>query len=88
MSATLEVRDYVVSEYLPEVSPEELDPAYDLLDTGVVDSLRLLQLIGWVGERYGIPIDDVEISPDDFRSVNAICAFIERNRGAREDART
>jgi acyl carrier protein len=51
---------------------------YDLLGNGVVDSLGLLELIAWVEQRYEIPIDDIDISPDDFRSVDAICDFVDR----------
>ncbi|MCW3819858.1 phosphopantetheine-binding protein [Micromonospora sp. DR5-3] len=76
MSLADEITRYVVSEYLPGTSPEELDPSYDLIDTGVVDSLRLLQLIAWLGERYRIPIDDMDISPENFQSVAAMTAFV------------
>ncbi|KOX03257.1 hypothetical protein ADK66_28545 [Micromonospora sp. NRRL B-16802] len=61
---------------MPGTAPEELDPSYDLIDTGVVDSLRLLQLIAWLGERYRIPIDDMDISPENFQSVAAMTAFV------------
>ncbi len=77
MKLTREIKEFIVSEYIPETAPEDLDSSYDLLDTGVVDSLGLLRLIQWVGDRYGIAIDDIEISPDNFRSVNAIREFIE-----------
>ncbi|MCI4061256.1 acyl carrier protein [Micromonospora sp. R77] len=80
MSLADEITRYVVSEYLPGTAPEELDPAYDLLDTGVVDSLRLLQLIAWLGERYRIPMDDLDISPEHFRSVAAMTAFVTAAR--------
>jgi methoxymalonate biosynthesis acyl carrier protein len=86
VSTTQTVKEYIVAEYLPGTSPDELDPSYDLLDTGVVDSLRLLQLISWVERQYRIPIDDVEISPDDFRSVHAICAFIDSANSTRTSA--
>ncbi len=77
MKLTREIKEFIVSEFIPGTAPEELDSSYDLLDTGVVDSLGLLRLIQWVGDRYGIAIDDIEISPDNFRSVNAVREFIE-----------
>ncbi|MET7468320.1 phosphopantetheine-binding protein [Micromonospora sp. NPDC005686] len=80
MSVADEITRYVVSEYLPGTAPEELDSSYDLLDTGVVDSLRLLQLIAWVGERYRIPMDDLDISPENFRSVDAMTALVTTAR--------
>ncbi|MEU8069051.1 MULTISPECIES: phosphopantetheine-binding protein [unclassified Micromonospora] len=80
MSLADEITRYVVSEYLPGTAPEELDSSYDLLDTGVVDSLRLLQLIAWLGEHYRIPMDDLDISPDNFRSVDAMAALVTTAR--------
>jgi acyl carrier protein len=76
MSTAGEVTAFIVAEYLPGTSSDELESSYDLIDTGVVDSLGLLQLIAWVEKRYAIPIDDVEISPENFRSVDAICEFV------------
>lgn len=86
MSFQREITEYIVAEYLPGTPASELDPSFDLIDSGVVDSLRLLQLIGWLGDRYHVPMDDLEISPDDFRSVDAITSFIDNAR--RADAAT
>lgn len=80
MSDTDIIKAYILEEYLPGTPPAELDGSYDLLDNGVVDSLGLLQLIAWVEQRYEIPIDEVELSPDHFRSVDAICRFVDQAR--------
>jgi acyl carrier protein len=77
MSTAHTIKRYILAEYLPDTLIDELDSSYDLLDNGVVDSLGLLQLIAWVQQRYQIPINDVEISPDDFRSVDAIDRFVK-----------
>jgi methoxymalonate biosynthesis acyl carrier protein len=80
MSTADTIKEYILAEYLPGTSCEELDSTYDLLESGVVDSLGLVQLVAWVGQTYRIPIDEVEISPDNFRSVNEICRFVENSR--------
>ena len=72
------IKEYILAEYLPGTPMDELDLSYDLMENGVVDSLGLLRLIAWVGERYHIPVDEVEISPNNFRSVNDISRFVER----------
>jgi acyl carrier protein len=79
MSTQREITEYIVAQYLPGTPAEELPASYDLLDTGVIDSLSLLQLIGWVGDRYAIPVDQIDLDPDDFRSVEAIDTFITRH---------
>jgi methoxymalonate biosynthesis acyl carrier protein len=80
MSTTRAIEEYILAEYLPGTPIDELDPTYDLLENGVVDSLGLLRLVAWVGENYHIPVDDIEISPENFRSVNEISQFVERSR--------
>ena len=78
MSATDTIKEYILAEYLPGTPAGELDLSYDLLENGVVDSLGLLRLVAWVGEKYHIPVDEVEISPDNFRSVHEISRFVEQ----------
>ena len=76
MADVQDIKRFIVTEFAPEVAVDELDADYDLLDNGVVDSLRLLQLIEWVGERYDLPVADLDLSPESFRSVHAIRDFI------------
>lgn len=82
MTSTLEreIAGYIVAEYLPDTPAEELESDYDLIATGVVTSLQLLRLIGWVGDRYDIPLGDLDISPEDFRSVAVIAELVGRHR--------
>ncbi|MFC0598830.1 phosphopantetheine-binding protein [Streptomyces palmae] len=75
------IRTHILAEYLPGTPREELETSYDLLDNGVVTSLDLLALISWVEQRFQVPIDEVEISPDHFRSVDAMSEFVKRTTG-------
>jgi len=71
-----EVKRFIVTTFAPDITPDQLPSDYDLLDNGVVDSLGLLRLIAWVGERYEIPVEERDVSPAQFSSVEAITAFI------------
>lgn len=70
------IKQYIVGEFLTDASVDQLRDDYDLLANGVIDSLGLLRLIAWLEERFGIAIDDVDIAPEHFQTVNAIRAFI------------
>ncbi|MDG4757163.1 acyl carrier protein [Micromonospora sp. WMMD710] len=76
MSHDAEIRQFIVSTFAPDVTADELSADLDLLDAGVVDSLGLLRLIAWVGERFLIPIENQDISPAQFSSVASIAAFV------------
>ena len=76
MASVYDIKKLIVTEFVPEVTVDQLDADFDLLDNGVVDSLGLLQLIEWVGDRYDLPVADMDLTPDNFRSVNAIHEFV------------
>jgi acyl carrier protein len=76
MSHTRTIKQFVIDEFLPDVSGADLSNDYDLVATGVIDSLGLLKLIAWLEERFELPIDDIELDPDSFRTIDAIDAFI------------
>ncbi|TWP48524.1 AMP-binding protein [Lentzea tibetensis] len=78
MDRTKEITKFVVEEFLPDVAPGSLAADYDLLAGGVIDSLGLLKVIAWLEDRYDLAVDDVELEPDSFRTVDAINDFIDR----------
>ncbi|GAA1314754.1 acyl carrier protein [Saccharothrix xinjiangensis] len=80
MSIENEIKRFVVTGFAPDLTPDQLPSDLDLLDSGVVDSLGLLRLIAWVGERYDIPMGERDISPAQFSSVEAIEAFVREAR--------
>jgi acyl carrier protein len=77
-TATTEVKKYIIENFASDVQEEDLTDDYDLLESGLVNSLGLLRLISWLGERFDIAVDEVDISADAFRSVAAIRDFIEK----------
>nr|2MY5_A Chain A, Peptidyl carrier protein [Micromonospora okii]5WPX_A Chain A, Peptidyl carrier protein [Micromonospora okii]5WPY_A Chain A, Peptidyl carrier protein [Micromonospora okii] len=70
------IAQFVVEEFLPDVAPADVDVDLDLVDNGVIDSLGLLKVIAWLEDRFGIAADDVELSPEHFRSIRSIDAFV------------
>jgi acyl carrier protein len=60
----------------------EVGDADQLLELGVIDSLGFVELVEEVQDRYGIAIQDVEITEENLGSVSAIVAFIARKRGS------
>lgn len=72
------IKDFLIGEFLPDVPASELANDYDLLTNGVVDSLGLLKLIAWVETEFEVVVDDAALDPDNFRTVEAIDAFVAR----------
>lgn len=78
MSNSDAIKNYIVREFVPDITADDLADDYDLIANGVVDSLGLLRLISWLETTYSIPVDDIEISEQDFVTVAAINRFIDR----------
>jgi acyl carrier protein len=76
-----QIKGFIVAEFRPGVTSDQLADDYDLVANGVIDSLGLLRVVSWLEGRFDIPMDEVDISEPDFVSVAAICAFVERTAG-------
>jgi acyl carrier protein len=76
------INDYISRELVQDASLLPLGNATSLLETGVLDSLSLLRLVGFIQERFGITVDDVDLLPENFDSVDAICAYLSSREGA------
>jgi acyl carrier protein len=71
-----EIRDHIVRTYAPELVDEGLPLDYNLLTSGIVDSLALLGLIDWLQRTYGFSELGEGVTPDSFSTVAAITAFV------------
>jgi len=54
----------------------------NLLIKGVIDSLKMLDLISFIEKQCNIAIDEDEMMPDNFESVDAIVSFVNEKRRA------
>ena len=77
-----EVSAFIEENFLYMRPDLELQDDDDLLGLGVIDSLGFVELVEEIQARYGIQVSDVEITEDNFGSVNAIVAFVEGKRRA------
>ena len=48
-----------------------------LLESGVLDSAAMVELIMRLEDRFGIAIDEDDLVPENFDSIAAITAFLE-----------
>ena len=77
-----EMRGFIEENFLYLRPDVELTDGDDFLALGVIDSLGFVELVEEVQSRYAIVIDDVEITEENFGSIDAITGFVERKRAA------
>ncbi len=67
---------------LKEVKPtKSLENVTDIVEGGYIDSFELMTLITTMSETFGVEIDIDEIVPENFNSVAAMAAMIDRLAG-------
>jgi acyl carrier protein len=77
-----ETRDFIEREFLYMHPDIELADGDALLALGIIDSLGFVELVEEVQSRYGIRVDDIEITEENFGSIEAIARFVEQKRTA------
>jgi acyl carrier protein len=69
------IRSFLKSSAPKGVSFTDSD---NLLTKGVIDSLRMLDMISFLEEKYHLKIDEEELMPENFESIDAITRFVEQ----------
>lgn len=68
--------------FLDELRVEVPDRKTDVIETGLVDSLTLVQLLSILEREFEVEMDLQELDLDDFRSVASIAGLLERRSEA------
>lgn len=72
------MRDTII-DILSEIAEDvDFDTCTTLIDDGLLSSLDVIQLIGALNDEFDVSIPATEIIPDNFNSVDAICAMVKR----------
>lgn len=76
-----DVRAFITSNF-PLSAGGKLASDDSLLETGVIDSVGVLELIEHLEETYGLKIPDEDVLPENLDSVGAIAAYVSARLGA------
>ena len=82
MSVRDELYEYLRENFLYMRPDLELADDDQFLALGVIDSTGVVELVGEVEERYGIAVEDVEITEDNFGSLSGLVRYVEGKRAA------
>jgi len=72
-----QVRAFVTNNFYV-AEPDALQNADSLLDSGVIDSTGVLEIIAFIEETFGLAIEDAEILPENLDSIDRISNFVVR----------
>lgn len=72
------IRNYLAENFLFSNNGFHFDDDASFLEEEVVDSTGIMELVLFVEDNFGITVEDEEIIPDNFDSVNQLAAYIHR----------
>jgi acyl carrier protein len=73
-----QIVDFITNNFLFDDSQTSIGEKDSLLETGVIDSTGVLELIAFIEETYGIQVEDEEIIPENLDTILDITYFIEQ----------
>lgn len=77
-----EIRQFLTEAFFLGDDPAGLPGNKSLIDSGIVDSTGVLELVGFLEDKYEIRINDDELVPENLDSVDNIVSFVSRKQAA------
>lgn len=75
------LRDHILEMFYVS-DPSELTDELSLIDSGLVDSTGMLDIILFIEGEYGFHVEDWETTPENLETIGRIAAFVARKMAA------
>jgi len=74
----MQLRTFILENYLFTDDQNKLDDSTSFLQTGILDSMGILELIHYLNEDLSIKVASDEMIPDNLDSINNLLEFVKR----------
>lgn len=76
------IKNMIVERLFLPVEPNSIADDASLMETYDIDSVALFELVVGLESEFDISMEDMEFSPDNFETVNAMAALIESKQAS------
>ena len=76
ISTQKKVREYVVENFLLGEDEGEFSDETSFLESGLIDSTGILELVSFLEEEFEVEIADEEMIPENLDSVESVARFV------------
>jgi acyl carrier protein len=80
-----EIREFVVANFLFGQDGGSLADDQSFLESGVIDSTGVLELVTYLEQHFGITVGDRELLPENLDSVQNVARFVSRKLESTEE---
>lgn len=72
------IREFIQAELVQDSKYANLGDSDPLIESGIIDSLGMMKLIGFLEEKLSVELSDDELVPQNFSTVEAISSLVEQ----------
>jgi acyl carrier protein len=72
---TARIRGFILQNF-PAARKRRINDDSPLLESGVIDSLGMLDIVKFLEQTFEIKVEDEELSPDNFASIRCLSIFV------------
>lgn len=72
------LKTYILEEFLPDEDAEDLTTDIELVSTGILDSISVINVVAHVEKFYNIKIEAHEASVDNMNTIESMAALISQ----------
>jgi acyl carrier protein len=71
------IKNFIMSEFLPGESPDELTETTPLISGGILDSIATLKLVMFLEEEFGVSIESHEVDKEHLDNLTSIVRLLQ-----------
>lgn len=71
------IKQYIMEEFLPGESPDELTETTPLISGGILDSIATLKLVMFMEEEYGVSFQPHEVDKENLDDLVSIARLLQ-----------
>ena len=75
------IRTYIMDNILLGSADQSIADGDSFLEKGIIDSTGILELVAFVEDEFDIEVEDEELIPDNFDSIEKLAAYTQRKIG-------
>lgn len=79
------IREFIAENFMYGQAPEELGNDTSFLDSGIIDSTGVMELIQFLEDEFEISVNDDEMVPENLDSVDRLCQYLEHKGVSQSD---
>jgi acyl carrier protein len=73
-----DIRGFILDNFMMGRDPQELTDSGSLLELGIIDSTGVLELVGFMEEKFALQVEDEELVPENLDSIDNLFGYIQR----------